>query len=548
MANEPNMFDRIDQYVNNPEVKAGLLKAGIHWGQFGNVNTSGMEKELADLQSGQAMSQLNEALIGTQKKWESGDNEGALADLDNHINTLAKNPYMRPEALKAVLQLRMEKGQEFTQDKRDRDWIESLTGNEAPLDLIKSGIKGQVKPETLKLIQQNKKAGYEFVHDAKLGLVGWQNPATQQFIPMPGYMKPEDDDAIKPTAEQDAWAVNLYGQGMKQLKKDAIEGKPLAQEALGAILTQSKSHNDPVLQRKDIEKYLDDRGWKKEDADYSKQYLSLARAYQMAPGGGLMGLGEVTIPFGPNYKPKSGAAIPPPPAARTGAGLPPVAPLGGGATPGTGGLMAERLPSPEQTDQYVDKETGTPAPSGMTLTQIEQSGKYAKLPIQVINKFGTIRTARAALDSIEDVIERRKDLFPDLTGDNKKDAKAVSAARLKFKALAGDGVISQFSPWKGTDPDIGRFLSNLSALPTFARGMGDVGNIATKEQEIHAAAVGMTGGSGRQDALARIDNIRQLYNSGLEGLGVRGLFNRRPKSDTEIQRAPERKTKSGLSY
>lgn len=236
----------------------------------------------------------------------------------------------------------------------------------------------------------------------------------------------------------------------------------------------------------------------------AQRYNDLARFTMLPPGGGVVGAGSG---FPPDTPVKLGPA----------AGIP-GAPSGPGAVPGnyppTGPrLLTERAPSAVEATHYVNKVTLQPPPTGMTLTEIQQSGQYQQVPTGSIPAIKQLNTVKSMLDEAEKVIESRPDLFPpsvkSLVMDNIKVAKSASLY------LAG----------KKTDADIGNLEALKVALPTTVKAFGDTGNVAVKEREITDAALGLSP-STKEAAMARINTIRRLVNASAATAGFPSLVGR----------------------
>jgi hypothetical protein len=178
---------------------------------------------------------------------------------------------------------------------------------------------------------------------------------------------------------------------------------------------------------------------------------------------------------------------------------------------------------PSRLTKYVSIDTLQHPPTSMSEPEIQKSGKYVAVPETFVNGLSYMRTVQEQLQSAENVIRSRPDLWPTLAA--RKDAKdkslsgkdmlAVSQARAKYAALT-----SPISPAKGTDPDVAQFQSNLVAMPGLVKTMGDAGNVAIVEQQVAAASSGMNGGASREAALAAINNVRNLINGRLAQAGV----------------------------
>lgn len=267
---------------------------------------------------------------------------------------------------------------------------------------------------------------------------------------------------------------------------------------------------------------------------YRQRYNDLARQVQVAPGGQVFGagtgLGNPPAPA-PAPAPTSGPLNPPLPApaaqqpavqaagAELGraldnqnairAGLPGVPPP---AAPATGPRpLIERPPSATEASHYVNRETLQPPPTGMTLTQIQQSGQYVQVPAASIPAVKQLNTVKSMLAQAENAITKRPDLFPPSTGNVLRDNLNVGIAWGRFKAGAK------------TDPDIGNIDSLKIALPSAIKAFGDTANVAVAERQVSEQALGL-GPATRESALARIRAIRELANSGAAASGFPNLL------------------------
>lgn len=248
--------------------------------------------------------------------------------------------------------------------------------------------------------------------------------------------------------------------------------------------------------------------------EFDEAYANLA-ARMSVPGVGAVG---------------GGAFLPPPIGPAPGGGSPTLTP-GSSAVPPR--PLVPALLSPSEASGLVHKQTLEPPPPGTAITDPAIRRDFIQLPIQVVNKLGPLKTFGGVLDAMEATIKQRDDLFPPLTGNSVRDALAVTNARIQYGLLT-----SEKSPLAGTDAQVAAFESNRIGIPTGARAFSEVGNLAQAEQAIVAQSIGL-GAQGKQAALARLANIRQLINRGLPaGLTFRlGQTERRPPTRAEIRAA-----------
>ena len=241
-------------------------------------------------------------------------------------------------------------------------------------------------------------------------------------------------------------------------------------------------------------------------ANQAKSVLDYSRQVSVAPGGQVFPGSEFL--FRPPAAPapvEGGAAAPP-------AGAPAPAPRGPRA-------MIERPPQAEELQKYVNVRTLDSAPPGKTLTELQASKDYIVMPAQAINQLPALKSFGTALQEMEKIILKREDTWPKLTENKLKNAAAILKARANFALATGIGKIPytgvEISPLAGTDAELGRFASMLITRATAVRSFGDVGNLAEVEQAVASEALALHRATSREDALARIDNIRNLINSKL---------------------------------
>src|SRR3990167_7317994 len=97
-----------------------------------------------------------------------------------------------------------------------------------------------------------------------------------------------------------------------------------------------------------------------------------------------------------------------------------------------GAPVISRAPSPEVATHYMHKETWQGPPVGMTEREIITSKQYVQVPTNRIQALSQGRVVKGLLDTVEDIIQRRVDLFPPKTGKTMKDAAALAPATAHF--------------------------------------------------------------------------------------------------------------------
>lgn len=355
-------------------------------------------------------------------------------------------------------------------------------------------------------------------------------------------------------------------QGKPNLKTELKAGKDgyyaVTTDDQGNVVSTNKvegvepSESKGVFTRADVEATLEEAGWKKGMPGYAKAYANLARQFAVPPGGAVYGAGQLVIPpppaktsptAAPTPGPKRGQQ-PIPPAARP--NLKPTADGGGdalggmttlpydAATPGPmttlpgdggdagveGGIervsgprpLIERAPAASEATNYIHRQTLQPPPPGMTKSQIEASGQYVQASTQAQGLVRPYQTIKTTLDRLEDILERREDLFPKASGNAYVDTVNVAKAKAKFFALRAAGI----------DADV-KLLGQMEAtLPTIARFFGDTGNIAVAERVINKEAVGLSPMTA-QAAQQMIDQMREYANASGSTVGLPKLERRR---------------------
>lgn len=560
-------FQTVGNTLQDPGVKENLLRLAVNAGTMGGMNMAGYANEMKQLGDQRATQQLTEALGTAQSKWEAGDTEGALKDLDTTIGSLGKSPYAKPETIQALWKFRLERGEQVRKNKLYTAFLQDMVTSGDKMDnrtLFARGLAAGVDAESMaKLIPALKDQDHFTTTLVGESMPGWaittdRRDGTVSYIAPPaGGRKPFK---VSPLADETAAAFTDGKYTFNQIADRAAEGDIQAQAWLQDILAltqKTSSAQEPVFSRRDITNFLIKRGWRPEDKEWEGLYINIAKRDPIAPGGASVGravgtpsgshFGDITVPDGPRLKKDAQGNTTLQPAPVVSGQAPTATPLtGGGGASGfkTGNGVVERMPSAEQTDQYVSYADLTPAKPGTALSDLENPKLYRKLPLAAINKLPNLRTAREMLDGMEKIINKRDDLWPVLTGDKKKDSKAVTAARFKWKALAGDDWLSNLSPYKGTDADVSEFASSQSGLPGVVRGMGDVGNIAQNEQAIQGEAAGLKGVAGKQAALARINTVRRMLDASVTGVGLGSYFNPKPVGSFSQGGT----TESGLKY
>ena len=173
-----------------------------------------------------------------------------------------------------------------------------------------------------------------------------------------------------------------------------------------------------------------------------------------------------------------------------------------------GAPVISRAPSPEVATHYMHKETWQGPPVGMTEREIITSKQYVQVPTNRIQALSQGRVVKGLLDTVEDIIQRRVDLFPPKTGKTMKDAAALAQATAYFN-------IPGVQNW---DPDVARLSGLATTLPAMIKAFGDTANVAVKEREIAQESAGLR--PAMQDAsFARVDLIRKLINDSTSTAG-----------------------------
>ena len=156
----------------------------------------------------------------------------------------------------------------------------------------------------------------------------------------------------------------------------------------------------------------------------------------------------------------------------------------------------------EKAGEYVHPETyASPHPD---LPRATVWRDYRHVPRAGSGGARSLLTVRETLTKLVDVIQRRADLYP------REGLVPVQQARLATWPLAKA---------RGA-PDAATVGALVSALPTFVRAFGDVGNIAYVEQLLHKEALGLQGDS-RIAGLHRVKTVLDLVNSRLQSEGLK---------------------------
>ena len=243
----PNFLDRMNTAIQSPAIKEPLLKLGMLPG--GNVTKGDNQlamAELAELQNKQAMQQLTETLTSAQSLWEKGDAEGALASMDKTLKNPSK--YMRPEAAKALLQFRMERGQEYKGHKDMLTALDQVSGLTDPRQMFQTLLKGKVPPQVAKMYLDATQVGegYELKSIPEMGLVLKWNNKTGVYEDLSqtlggGSIMPKWSPKV---VEQ---AAAMYGKHPSDIYKASLKGDPEAKQALLDLVSATDERTRTVV-------------------------------------------------------------------------------------------------------------------------------------------------------------------------------------------------------------------------------------------------------------------------------------------------------------
>ena len=158
-----------------------------------------------------------------------------------------------------------------------------------------------------------------------------------------------------------------------------------------------------------------------------------------------------------------------------------------------------KQPLADKSSQYIDPKTLTTAPPTMTEDEALEKGYKAFRGSGAPQFLTSARSAFAILDEFEQL---SKKILPEAKkGIENIGVVTKSVASLNLRRAERDTDVVQFCALK------------KSALPLFARSMGDVANIAVAEQEFQATAMPNEYDT-KQSAMAKINSRRKI----LEGV------------------------------
>jgi hypothetical protein len=190
-------------------------------------------------------------------------------------------------------------------------------------------------------------------------------------------------------------------------------------------------------------------------------------------------------------------------------------------------------PGPSVGVQYLDRNWQAP-PTGMSTTQIQQSGRYVQVAGQMLPALRQANGVKTMFEEMDKIIAKRPDLFPIKTGQKAKDAYNLGKANLYWNTPG----VSNY------DADVARLTALRVELPNVIKAFGDAANVAVAERSMTEAGVGI--GPAMQDAAqARIDMLRKLMSSNLETAGLPALPGRPARAATMDDFARARREAKG---
>ena len=176
-----------------------------------------------------------------------------------------------------------------------------------------------------------------------------------------------------------------------------------------------------------------------------------------------------------------------------------------------------RAPIGKRALSFIQTRTLMHPPANSPTNEVEGGPEYVQLTPDRVKAVQGLPNIANNLNEIDEIVERRSDLFPRSTGNKYMDRASQAKARAQAWTI-------------GTaDPDIARLKALEIQVPTLIKVYGDTGNISLSERLTAVDALGLKADVA-ESIRARTNLMRRGLNASLTPLGVQPHFKLAPET------------------